>query len=87
MSVRFHNETYVQPINKKEFKAPREIVDSLLNEGYGITSGNGGKTIQVQRVINGKTVYCGTLASFVKQNANYKFRDNNSRNITLSNLK
>lgn len=87
MSVKFHNETYVQPINKKEFNAPREVVNSLLKEGFGITSGNGGKTIQVQRTVNGKSVYCGTLAAFVKQTANYAFRDNNSRNVTLGNLK
>jgi len=87
MSVKYHNVTYVQPINKKEFNAPREVINSLLDEGFSVTSGNGGRTIQVQRQVNGKSVYCGTLASWVKQTSSYKFRDNNSRNVTLGNLK
>lgn len=85
--MRAHNEWYMQPICKKVFKAPREAVNALLDEGYTISSGNNGKTIQIQRRVNGKTVYCGTLAAFVKQTDDYKFRDNNSRNITLSNIK
>jgi len=87
MSVKLHNVKYTQKLNKKEYTAPREVVSSLTKNGFTITSGNSGKTIQVQRRVNGKTIYFGTLASYLRNGQQVTFRDNNSRNITLRNVK
>ena len=85
--TRYHNKTYTQPIRGEDYKAPSEVVNAIKAKGMYITSGNNGKTVSVHKIVNGKDTYVGTLASFVKESASYMYRTNDTRNVTLGNLK
>lgn len=83
---RYHNKVYTLK-NGKPFKAPLEVVNALKNQGMTISSGCSGKSLEVYTRIDGKTTYMGTLASFVKGAGSYKYRDGDTFNVTLRNLK
>lgn len=86
MSVKYHNVTFVQPVCKKEYTAPAEVVRNLYENGMYVTSAMG-KYMQVCRYVNGKSKYVGMLASFVKGTTKYSFRNGDTRTVTLGNLK
>ena len=83
---KYHNRVYTQK-NGKTFKAPSEVVNYIYKQGMYITSGLNGKSLEVHSKIDGKSKYMGTLASFVKGEGRYKYRDGDTRNVTLRNLK
>lgn len=83
---KYHNKVYTQK-NGNTFKAPLEVVNSIYKQGMFISSNNNGKGVTVNRTVDGKVKYIGTLASFVKGEGHYKYRDGDSRNVTLRNLK
>jgi len=79
------NKTYTQSRNKKEFKAPSDVVKKIYESGAFISNGNINQmTVRSYNKVTGKTEYLGTLKSFIKENT--KFKDGNQRNVTRSNL-
>lgn len=86
MSVKYHNVTFVQPVCKKEYTAPSEVVHNLYENGMYVTSSKG-KYMEVHRYVKGKDTYVGSLASFVKGTTKYSFRNGDTRQVTLGNLK
>lgn len=84
---RYHNATFEQKVNKMEYRTPIEVVNSIYEQGMYISSGRSGKHMEVFKNIGGKSTYVGTLASFVKFNTKCQYRDGDTRNVTLRNIK
>lgn len=82
--VRYHNKNYTQKVCKKEYRAPSEIVNAIYESGAYISSSHG-KYMEVFKTVNGKSTYVGSLHDFIKVNS--KFRNGNTRMVTLGNLK